>query len=241
MSIDNEEIPAQACEPALTKFDFPSSHVIVFDLETTGLDMACDIVQIATCSLTDPTSTFSRHVLPTKPISPDATRITKLAMGRISGADVLLHDGKPVTASPWATVQDEFVAWLTGHHATCVLLAHNCFSFDARVLLHHASPGLRDIVMGFVDSLPALRKGLPDRASYSVSSLQVDYASNIEFSAHDAVSDVTALATVINSAGISREVMLCVMHFALEYVVVTFEICNSSTFLLCLCFILQVF
>ena len=81
--------------------------------------------------------------------------------------------------------------------------------------MHHASPGLRDIVMGFVDRLPALWKGLPDRAPYSVSSLQVDYASNVEFPAHDTAPDVTALATVINSAGISREVTLSVMHVCL--------------------------
>ena len=71
--------------------------------------MACSIEQIA-CRLTDPTGAFSRYGLPTQPISPDTTRVTKLAMGRVSGADVLLHDGKPVTASPSATAQDEFAA-----------------------------------------------------------------------------------------------------------------------------------
>ena len=69
--------------------------------------------------------------------------------------------------------------------------------------------------MGFVDSLPALRKGLPDRPTHSVYSVQVDYVRNVEFSAYDTASDVTALTTVINSAGMSREVMLNVMHVCL--------------------------
>ena len=72
--------------------------MIIFDLEATGLDVACNTVQIAVCRLTDPMSVFSRYVLPTKPISSDASRVTQLGKGRTSGAEALLHNDDPVSA-----------------------------------------------------------------------------------------------------------------------------------------------
>ena len=79
----------------------------------------------------------------------------------------------------------------------CLLLAHNAFSFHAKVLLRVASGRLLTIVSGFADSLPALRKLLPGRKGYSVSALQADLVPDLQFEAHDAVGDAKALSSIL--------------------------------------------
>lgn len=206
MAVDNDEIPAPAEEPSLVNAVFPIADVVVFDLETTGFGRDCQIVQLAALRLSSPGITFSRYVLPSITISHEATKVTKLSLGRASGKDILLHNNKQVDAVSWEVVEEDFVAWLDQTGASnCVLLAHNCYTFDARVLLSQCSTSLKTKVLAFVDSLPALRARLPSYKSHTVSALQAEFAKDIPLDAHDAVSDVLALATILKSAPVGIE------------------------------------
>ena len=211
MAVDTQEIPSAAPTPALQPVTgIALEDIVIFDLDTTGLDSDCQITQITTCRLGSPLSTFSQYVLPNVPISKEATKVTKLSIGRASGHSILLLDGTEVSYSgntlwpilcviasrtissyhlvlqvclvyhnvkcnflpfpsmlqvpslPWAETEERFRIWL-GDKAPCLLLAHNCLSFDATVLSRMVSNELLTLVSGFADSLPALRELLPER------------------------------------------------------------------------------
>ena len=65
----------------------------------------------------------------------------------------------------------------------CILVAHNCKSFDARFLVQAAEKNgvmddLAKTVSGFTDSLPAFRELLPERKSHSQENLVQDLLVN---------------------------------------------------------------
>ena len=76
------------------------------------------------------------YVLPTRQISRDATALAHLSLGRASGHNVLLCNGIEVPTVSWSVEEEKISDWL-GEVTTSpsTLIAHNCFSFDARVLL----------------------------------------------------------------------------------------------------------
>ena len=60
MAMDTEEIPPPIQEPSLVQ---PScDNLIVFDLETSGLDNRCEILQVAACLFSNPAVSFSVYV-----------------------------------------------------------------------------------------------------------------------------------------------------------------------------------
>ena len=104
---------------------------------------------------------------------------------------------------PWTEAEERFRVWL-GDKTPCLLLAHNCLSFDGRVLSRMASNELLSLVSGFSDSLPAFRELLLERkGQYSVKALQEHLSPDLEFIAHDAAGDVQGLAIVITKSTMS--------------------------------------
>ena len=82
-----------------------------------------------------------------------------------------------------------------------VLVAHNCHTFDMRVLSNALMrEGLQaDFearVHGFGDSLPALKCALPSLSSCKLADIQMSVCMHT-FPAHDASHDVTALVDVL--------------------------------------------
>ena len=76
--------------------------------------------------------------------------------------------------------------------------AHNCKSFDCRVLLNKLSlcgavDRLKAVVLGFADTLPAFKEAHPGLKSYSLENL-VSAKLSATYAAHDAVADVDALS-----------------------------------------------
>ena len=60
-----------------------------------------------------------------------------------------------------------------------LLVAHNSFSFDMKVLMNQFAlcnlfEALAEVVEGFTDSLPALKAAIPRRKHYSLLSFRTD-------------------------------------------------------------------
>lgn len=194
-----------------------SPTLIVFDLETTGLDQTNnEIVEIACWMLTDPTivpddfstefrnrcDVFYSLVMPSKPVSPEAIRINgikpvgkqDLEVRGMRHTDVpLLHD-----------VLGKLINWLRQFHQP-VLIAHNCFKFDAPFLLAatlHAKlyDEFSAVVSIFGDTLPELAKVLPFSAPLSLALLSEQFIpgwTKYKKNAHSALFDVWATIKVM--------------------------------------------
>ena len=84
----------------------------------------------------------------------------------------------------------------------CMLVAHNCKSFDAKFLVQAAEKNgfiddLDQTVSGFTDSLPAFRELLPERKSHSQENLLQDLLCKF-YEAHNAHADVQTLNQLVN-------------------------------------------
>ena len=91
-----------------------------------------------------------------------------------------------------------FLQWLHGHGEPTILVAHNCHSFDMRVLVNCVRRAGLDqdfasCVKGFADTLPALKNAVSDASSHSLPKL---YKLQLRksFAAHTAEADVRALS-----------------------------------------------
>ena len=91
----------------------PCDNLTVFDLETSGLDNRCEILQVVTCLLSNADVSFSVYVLSTRQISRDATAVTHFSLGRASGHNVLLRNGIKVLAVSRSVAEESFfrMAW----------------------------------------------------------------------------------------------------------------------------------
>ena len=172
---------------------------VFFDLETSGLGGSAEIVQLAA---TTPSrcSTFMEYVLPCGSISKSASDVTGISIGSKNGGRVLLKDGKVLPSKPLADTIRSFVEWLEGTgHQNIVLVAHNCFAFDLRVLLAQvlnlgddATHQLLSAISGFADTLPALKEARPGRQSYTQEDLVSEFVGEA-YDAHSADGDVGSL------------------------------------------------
>ena len=154
-------------------------------LLTSGND--AEILQIAA---TDGKDEFSIYVKPCYTISPEASAVNKLTFQR----GRLFYDGKPITDAVAIDVAlKNFIEWLKSR-MPCILVAHNCKSFDAKFLVQAAEKNgfvddLAQTVSGFTDSLPAFRELLPERKSHSQENLVQDLLCK-SYEAHNALADV---------------------------------------------------
>ena len=160
---------------------------------TSGND--AEILQIAA---TDGKDEFSIYVKPCHVISPEASAVNKLTFQR----GMLFYDGKPITDVLAIDVAlKKFIEWLKSR-MPCILVAHNCKSFDARFLVQAAEKNgvmddLAKTVSGFTDSLPAFRELLPERKSHSQENLVQDLLCK-SYEAHNALADVQTLYQLVN-------------------------------------------
>ena len=162
-------------------------------LLTSGND--AEILQIAA---TDGNDEFSIYVKPCYIISPQASAVNKLTFQR----GMLFYDGKPITDAVAIDVAlKNFIEWLKSR-MPCILVAHNCKSFDAKFLVQAAEKNgfmddLAQTVSGFTDSLPAFRELLPERKSHSQENLGLGLLCT-SYEAHNALADVQTLYQLVN-------------------------------------------
>ena len=136
---------------------------------------------------------FNVYILPVGGIAPSATAVNKLSVHHGS----LFYDGKPVTAVTLEVGLQQFLDWLQSFEVTCLLLAHNAKSFDAKHLLRaldetNKTKQFSELALGFSDTLPAFKELFPERKSYSQENLAKDLLQST-YNAHNALDDVQML------------------------------------------------
>ena len=152
----------------------PNNAIILFDLETTGLARTSDICQIGAQVLGEE-EVWIQYLVPTVDISPDATFVNQLTVEMDENKQrILCKNGIPVNeAKSYTEGLQAFYDYLCQlsrkqrelhPNARLVLVAHNCKSFDAPILLNAFRAinvpikKLNELKVCFSDSLLILRK-----------------------------------------------------------------------------------
>ncbi|XP_066601163.1 uncharacterized protein [Prorops nasuta] len=177
--------------------------IVIFDLETSGFQMTCDLLQIAAKY---GNTKFNEYIKPGKTIRPQVTEVNGLS----SIGNQLYYRGRLVSSSPLVLVLEKFFKFLNDFNKPCLLVAHNC-AFDAPRLIkaiRNASlvDQFRKVVIGFVDTLPLIRKKFPERngkGQCTLTALAEDISIPIS-NAHDAYYDVYLLE------------LICQHHFTID-------------------------
>lgn len=196
---DTAPLPPLIKDKVLLKHMENLPEMVVFDLETTGLDLDCDIVQL---SAVVKDQTFNQYILPFKPISWQASEVTSLTVKTGS----LYLKGKKIESRGAKEAFQCFLNWLKPI-APVVLIAHNCYNFDAKRLLnsmakHGLEAALCSVVSGFLDSLPLFKHIFPNMPNYKQETI-VHAVLKEHYTAHDALQDVMSLQKVMNSLNLS--------------------------------------
>ena len=165
-------------------------NVVFFDLETTGLTQPIRPVQIGAIDSWGRHS-YNQYVHPGRSIEPGATKVNKLFLR--SGSLFRVGEGDELDTMDLAEALQDFLNWLENTvGGNCVLIAHNCFNYDAKVLIEslHAENMFDDydhIITGFSDSLLASQRlyhGPPHKLSAMMSRVGL-----VARETHDALED----------------------------------------------------
>lgn len=202
---DVSEIPGPVPKPKYKCLDNKNVTIVCFDLETTGLNSDCEILQIAAMSQ-DGKNKFDSYVKVCGAVPPKVTEITGLAK---SGDDIVLH-GQKVNALPVDSVLQQFITWL-GSLQHVVLVAHNCKLFDSVRLMYHIRnnnliPQFSEHVVAFADTRPLFAELYPTLPNVK----QVTVVSHVlseSYDAHNAIHDVAALCKALSVSQGDKHVM----------------------------------
>ncbi|XP_065194251.1 uncharacterized protein LOC135825567 [Sycon ciliatum] len=176
---------------------------VYFDLETTGFGDDAEIIQLAASVPT--VCKFSEYVLPEGSMSSGASDVTGVSVSTVGGKRVLVKAGEVLPTLSLPDAIERFIPWLQsiGGSKPPVLIAHNCMSFDMRVLLGEVKRAGQSYVQqlvaaiaGFADSLLALKQVLPGRKSYKQEDLVKDILKE-DYAAHSADADVDVLGKLV--------------------------------------------
>ena len=145
---------------------------------------------------------FQRYVNPPEFIAPKVSEVTSLTVDN----GFLYYRGKKVETVSLERALEEFIGYLKEFNGPCILVGHNIFSFDTKVLYNALSTvnlfeEFSKTTKGFLDTLAIARKQFPKRpGGYSQSVLVEDFL-NMKYDAHNALEDSKTLAklcTVFN-------------------------------------------
>ena len=167
---------------------FHEGSVVIYDTETTGLDLHHDqIIQIAAIRLNAEgqiTDRLNRYVIPTVEISEGA-----IATHHLTLEEIVRRGGIDIR-----TALREFLAFCDG----AVLVGHNSLRFDAPLLQRQLQenglpmPG----VIAEYDTLPIAQQLLPKSVNYKLETLCGTFGI-VNEEAHDAMGDITATGQVL--------------------------------------------
>ena len=161
--------------------------------------------------------TFDRYVLPKNGISQQASQANKLTI--VAGQ--LLYKSKLVKAITLTECLQDFITFLKSLKKKVILVAHNGKVFDSRILVkaiiaNNMLGELQSVLTGFIDTLPMLKKLLPDRSSYKQEEL-VRGCLNKTYDAHNGLEDVKSLRDLLLHLKPQNSV-LCSNSFCVEFV-----------------------
>ena len=132
---DITQIPAPVPEPSfapLSEYTFPSSCVVYFDLETSGLDHQTEIIQIAASYNGATEDSFLSYIRPSQQMSRKIEDLTGITFDTES--QEMHHHGKRVHCVELEVALANFTEWLEPVQPV-ILVAHNCKSFDSKKLV----------------------------------------------------------------------------------------------------------
>ncbi|KAM7002114.1 protein PML-like [Tautogolabrus adspersus] len=187
--------------------------LVFFDLETTGLDQSCEIVQLAAVS---GGHSLNLYVIPRCRMQRGAAKVTGF---RIRRHRLYLHRQLVLTNS-LREVLVSFIAFLQMLGRPLVV-GHNIRRFDCRLLARALDElDLRaefdSSISGCVDTLPLAREMLRDRnlQSFRQENL-VRELLGVDYKAHDALEDVRALQALYSVLQPTPE-LICRHRFTLD-------------------------
>lgn len=192
-----ENVKPTVCLRELEKFTPFSTHdfvIIFYDLETAGLNLRDEILQIA---MAGDNWTFNSYITPKKAISSTATAINKLS----SSGRYLFKKGVQVFTLSKVNAFNKMFDFLNKFGKKCLLVAHND-PFDAPRLVQFVerwgqSDKFKEIIYGFSDSLVIFKKKLKDFKSHKLEFLAESFLPKPCTDAHDAAVDVGMLRELI--------------------------------------------
>ena len=157
-----------------------------------------DNAEICEIAAVEGNDQFRVYILPKCGITAGASAVNKLSVKH----GVLFYDGRPVEATSLDNGLPKFLNWIEPKK-TCLLLAHNAKSFDAKHLYKALTSCSKfdefcEIVLGFSDTLPAFKELYPSRKSFTQQNLAIDRL-GATYNAHSALDDVLMLQKLSTS------------------------------------------
>ena len=176
-----------------------------------------EICQLSAVQWAGQQQTFDRYVLPKNGISQQASQANKLTI--VAGH--LLYKSKLVNAITLTECLKDFITFLKSLKSKIILVAHNGKVFDSRILVKaiiakNMLSELQSVLTGFIDTLPMLKKLLPDRNSYKQEEL-VKGCLNKTYDAHNGLEDVKSLRDLLVHLK-PQNAVLASHSFHVEYV-----------------------
>lgn len=204
--LDENQLIHRLVKPSVTPScqDEQYYKSMVFDIETSGLSMDAEILQLS-CVLLKSGQTFTSYIMPKGNISSSSSKVHNLHIKYLNRQRILCKNKVPVQAEPLLSVLEKFVDFLenTATGQPLLLIGHNANAFDTpRVVnkLVGVKPlmkRLHKLQVYFGDSLPAFKTQLLDRGIKMKLSDLYNEATGETFDAHDALEDVIALKKLI--------------------------------------------
>jgi len=175
--------------------------IIFFDLETSGFETDCDILQIAAvCKKNE----FSVYAVPTQPISNSASKAHNIYRVR---EDLFLKDVK-VDAIKLCDALISFSQFLNAQSSACILIAHNAYFDKSQLINAIIKNNLRDnfnMICDFTDFLTYIKKQFSDRkgaGAYKLSNLANELLeADVNTYFHDTLYDVQILQKLVDVLG----------------------------------------
>ncbi|XP_011859310.1 PREDICTED: uncharacterized protein LOC105556809 [Vollenhovia emeryi] len=177
--------------------------IVLLDLETSGLNRDCDILQIAAkCGR----ASFSTYINPKKQISAAVTE----ANGLTNFQGVLLYHGLAVKSVTLRLAMSELHLWLSARSTPPYIATHN-LSFDGSrfhdaIVSCNLQEEFQQVVRGFIDTLTVIRKVTErkKKGECSISGL-ANWLNIPTEGAHNAENDVRILQKILRSAKITHQ------------------------------------
>lgn len=150
---------------------------------------------------------FCTYVIPQKPNSTQASKVTGLALN----GTTLHHNGKAVKAVSIQEALQDLISFLGNlpSKKPKILVGQNIKSYDCPILMNalrncNIEDRFEEKVIGFLDTMKLFRLSFPSQKSYSQQHLsKVLLAEDFTYEAHNALEDVKTLKKIVNLPSVS--------------------------------------
>lgn len=201
-----ENINMDVTESEDETMEWDDIPIILLDLETSGLDMECDILQIgAKCGK----KTFDIYINPTKLIPRRATHFNGLSNS--PDCDFLMYNGEKVASVPLQIAMEKFLQWLSSFERKCCIVAHNLNFDGSRMFVALVRCSLisefSNVILGFTDSLLVLQTIRGRTGINSIKYLTEEF-SICATGAHNAIYDCKILHEILIECNVTAKTLI---------------------------------